>query len=110
MMAYLALYKKSDKVLASDTNWVASLNPAKILNLDINLVDTSFRSLKTNFNLLNANIKKLKPNLVLLTHLNGSPNYDKDFDKLKKYKFKVIEDAAQSFLINSREKNILNCV
>lgn len=105
MMAYLALYKKSDKVLASDTNWVASLNPAKILNLDINLVDTSFRSLKTNFNLLNANIKKLKPNLVLLTHLNGSPNYDKDFDKLKKkYKFKVIEDAAQSFLINSREK------
>ena len=61
---------------------------------------------------MNANIKKLKPNLVLLTHLNGSPNYDKDFDKLKKkYKFKVIEDAAQSFLINSREKKIYwNCV
>jgi dTDP-4-amino-4,6-dideoxygalactose transaminase len=105
MMAYLALYKKSDKVLASDTNWVASLNPAKILNLNINLVDTSYRSLKTNFNLLNNKIKRLKPNIVLLTHLNGSPNYNKDFDKLKKkYKFKVIEDAAQSFLINSREK------
>lgn len=105
MMAYLALSKKSDKVLASDTNWVASLNPAKILNLSVNLVDTSFRSLKTNFDLLNAKIKKLRPNLVLLTHLNGSPNYNKDFDKLKKrYKFKVIEDAAQSFLINSIEK------
>ena len=105
MMAYLALYKKSDKILASDTNWVASLNPAKILNLNINLVDTSYRSLDTNFNLLNAKIKSLKPNLVMLTHLNGSPNYNKEFDKLKKkYKFKVIEDAAQSFLIYSKEK------
>lgn len=100
MMAYLAISKSSDKVLASDTNWVASLNPAKILNLKICLVDSTKNSFQTNFYLLNKKIKKIKPNLVLLTHLNGDPNYNKEFNGLrKKLKFKVIEDAAQSFMV-----------
>ena len=58
----------------------------------------------------------MKPKVVILVHLNGQPNYNKNFDKLKKkMKFFVIEDAAQAFLsydekkINCGTKNEIGC-
>ena len=57
------------------------------------------------FNELNSKIVKYKPKLVFLVHMNGEPNYNKEFEKLKKkYKFFVIEDAAQAIFSKHENK------
>ena len=100
MMATLAAeIKPQDVVISPNLTWVATTNPAKILSADIKLVDTEKFSERISFEYLNEEIKKHKPKLVLLVHLNGQPNYDKEFQALKsKYNFFVIEDAAQALL------------
>ncbi len=100
MMATVASEIKSgDIVVAPNLTWVATTNPARIMGGKFILVDTKKYSQQVDFNELNQKIKKYRPKLVYLVHLNGKPTYNKDFDKLKKkYKFFVIEDAAQAFL------------
>ena len=100
MMATLAAgIKPKDVVISPNLTWVATTNPAKILSADIKLVDTQKFSERISFEHLNEKIKKHKPKLVLLVHLNGQSNYDKEFEALKsKHNFFVIEDAAQALL------------
>ena len=106
MMAALAMkIKARDKIICNNAAWIAAINPFLILKAKIYLVDTLKDSEKVNFFELNKLIKKTKPKLVILVHLNGQPNYDEEFEKLKiKYKFKVIEDAAQAFLAADKKK------
>ena len=108
MMATLALnIKKNDLIISNNFTWVATTNPAKILGAKIKLIDTKKYSQKLNFNELNKKIKKYKPKLVYLVHMNGETNYNSEFDRLKKkYKFFVIEDAAQAILSKYKKKNI----
>ena len=100
MMASLALkIVPNDVVISSNLTWVATTNPSKILGANIHLVDTEKHSEKVSFKELNKKIKELKPKMVLLVHLNGQPTYNEEFEELKsKYKFFVIEDAAQALL------------
>jgi perosamine synthetase len=106
MMATLALGTKSNtKVICTNMTWIASVNPSLICGADIYLVDTMFHSQRIDFIKLNNLIKKIKPNIVILVHMSGEPIFNKEFNTLKKkYKFKVIEDAAQSFLVKSENK------
>ena len=106
LMATLAAnIKNSHKIICPDMTWIATANPAKICGAKIYLVDSKKDSENVCFKSLNSTIEKIKPDIVYLVHLNGKPSYDDKFDKLKKkYKFFVIEDTAQSFLVKS-EKN-----
>lgn len=106
MMATLALdLKKQDKIISPNLTWVATINPARIIGSKIHLVDSQYNSEKINYELLNSSIKKIKPKIVYLVHLNGQPEYNSDFKKLKRrYKFKVIEDAAQSLFVKEKNK------
>ena len=106
MAAAIALNKKKRlKILAPNLTWIATLNPSIILNHKIHLCDTLKFSEKIDFKKMNSLIEKIQPDLVYLVHLNGQPNYDKKFEQLrKKINFKVIEDAAQSFLVKYNNK------
>ena len=96
---------KNKKVYASDMSWVASVNPAKILGADIELIDTKNKSDQVDFKILNQKIKNKNPFTVILSHLNGEPTYDQEFNKLKsKKKFFVIEDCAQAFPVKYKKK------
>ena len=106
MMATLALGAKSKtKVICTDMTWIASINPSLICGADVYLVDTIKESQKVNFDKLNNLIKKIRPDLI---HHNPEPVYNKEFNLLKKsFKFKVIEDAAQSFLVKNINKKFI---
>ena len=101
LMAYLALdILRNKKILTTNLSWVASINPALISNCKIELIDTYKNNQCVDFELLFAAIKKFKPDILVLVHLNGDIYYHPKFTYYKKkYKFKIIEDAAQSFLI-----------
>ncbi len=107
MMATIALNVNSkSKVICTNMTWIATINPAKIMGSKILLIDTEKNSLHVSFSLLNKNIKKYKPDLVYLVHLNGVPTYNKEFESLKKkFKFSVIEDAAQCFPVKVNKKS-----
>jgi len=97
--------KKNDLVYAPNFTWVATTNPAKLVDAKIQLIDSKKLSQKINFDELNKKIKKKIPKLVFLVHMNGEANYDNEFNKLKnKHKFFVIEDAAQSLLSKDYKK------
>lgn len=106
MMAALSTkIKKDDKVLCSNAAWVAATNPFLIMGAKIIVSDTKKNSEIVDFDSLNKKIIQEKPKVVILVHLNGQPNYNEKFHKLKKkYKFFVIEDAAQAFLSKHNNK------
>ena len=108
LMATLALdVRNKETVITNNFTWVATSNPAKILGANIKLVDTQKNSQKINFNDLNKKIIRYKPRVVYLAHMNGEPNYNKEFEKLKKkLGFLVIEDAAQAIFSKYNKKNI----
>lgn len=101
LMGTLALdIRKKDKIISPNLTWVASINPIRIIGSKIILVDCKNKSELVDYKKLNLKIKKHRPKLVILVHLNGQVIYNKEFDHLKKkYKFKVIEDAAQSLFV-----------
>lgn len=101
MMAYLALgASNKKKIICTNLSWIATINPALILGCKIYLVDTIKMSQTVNFKILNNLIKKIRPDIVVLVHLSGERAENDEFDRLKKkLNFKVIEDAAQSFLV-----------
>ena len=110
MLATLALgigYGK--KIICTDMTWIGTINPSIICGAKIYLVDTLPNSQKVCFNKLNNLIKKIRPDLVILVHLSGEIVYNKEFNYLqKKLDFYVIEDAAQSFLVNNHEHKFLH--
>ena len=101
LMGTLALdIRKKDKIISPNLTWVASINPIRIIGSKIILVDCKNKSELVDYKKLNLKIKKHRPKLVILVHLNGQGIYNKEYDHLKKkYKFKVIEDAAQSLFV-----------
>ncbi len=102
MATILSNLKPFDKVIISNLAWVAATNPVLIMGGNINVVDTMPGSEIIDYNKLNEAIIKIRPKLVILVHLNGQAKYNKKFDQLKKkYKFFVIEDAAQALLTKS---------
>lgn len=107
MMAALASgIKKGDLVYCSNAAWVAATNPFLIIGAEIKLIDTKKNSEIIDFNELNKKIRNRPPKLVILVHLNGQPNYNSEFEFLKKkYKFFVIEDAAQALLSKYKNKS-----
>ena len=110
MMANLALgINKNTKIITTNLSWIATINPSIILGSKIFLVDTEPYSQRINFKTLNKMIKKVKPNIVILSHLSGAAHIDREFVRLKKkYSFKVIEDAAQSFLHKFKKNKFFN--
>jgi len=106
MMATLALgIGPGKKVICTDMTWVATINPSLICKSKIYLVDTLPKSQRVCFKNLNKLIKKIKPDLVILVHLSGENVYNKEFNYLqKRLGFRVIEDAAQSFLVKDEEQ------
>ena len=107
MMATICSELKPNQIgICSNLAWVAATNPVLIMGGKLLVVDTVKNTELIDFKKLNHLIKLKKPKVVILIHLNGQPTYNKEFDKLKKkFKFFVIEDAAQAFLTINKNKH-----
>ena len=105
LMAYIALGAiKKKKILTTNLSWVASINPGLLTSSKIKLIDTYKYNQCVDFEILFEEIKKFKPDILVLVHLNGDMYYHPKLDIYKKkYKFKIIEDAAQSFLTKDKK-------
>ena len=97
---------KHRKVLITSYSWISSLTCVLRANLKPELIDLDNKSFKINKNELE---KKLNKNIhsVIYTPLFGDIGDIKEILRLKKkYKFKLIIDAAQSFGSAYLEKDI----
>jgi perosamine synthetase len=92
-------FKKNDILLTSIISFVSSPNSAKFLDGKVQFVDIANNdSISIDIDDLVRKIKKYKPKVVMPVHMGGASYNSKIIKKLsKKYKFKIIEDAAHSF-------------
>ena len=99
MLALKALgVKRNDEVILPNRNWIASANVLKYLGVKIKLVDIKGDGQIIDEEQIEKNINK-KTKLIFPAHLNGkSSNMRKILALAKKYKIKVLEDAAQGLM------------
>ncbi len=107
--------KKGDIVWTSANSFVASINCAKYLGAEIDLVDID----KDTFNLstyelkkklISAKKKRKLPKLIIIVHFAGLSCDLKEIYKLsKRYKFKIIEDASHAIGSKYYKNKIGDC-
>ena len=85
------------KIYCPAITWSGTINGALYANKKINLIDSKQNEVNADYSSILNKIRTT--DLLYLTHMNGKSAYDKNlFNKLKKKKIFIIEDAAQSFL------------
>jgi len=90
--------KPGDNVIVPAFTYVASASVPKILGANVIVSDVDPISLNTTPELLEDLVKKFNPKAVIVVDIAGLPSDIDGFVELsKKYNFKLIEDAAQSF-------------
>lgn len=107
--------KKGDIVWTSANSFVASINCAKYLGAEVDLIDID----KDTFNISISELKKKLlsakkngklPKLIVVVHFAGLSCDLKEIHKLaKKYKFKIIEDASHAIGSKYYKEKIGNC-
>jgi perosamine synthetase len=91
-------FNEKSNLLTSVISFVSSSNIAYFLGGKADFVDIDQDSVSMNIKNLEEKIKKNKPNILIPVHMGGASYNYKELRKLsKKYKFKIIEDAAHSF-------------
>ena len=92
-------FKQNDYLLTSVITFVSSPNSALFLKGKVGFVDIENNdSVSMCLKDLENKIKKYKPKVVMPVHMGGTSYNFKVIKRLsKKYKFKIIEDAAHSF-------------
>jgi dTDP-4-amino-4,6-dideoxygalactose transaminase len=96
-LAYqVAGLKKGDEVITTSMTFVATVNMLLVLGLKPIFVDIEDKTLNMNVDLIEKNITK-KTKAIVPVHFAGRPVRMDVIQKLaKKYKLKVIEDAAHA--------------
>ena len=86
---------KRDKVIVPDFTFAATINAVELSGAEPVIVDIGENDWNLDIKLLEKAILKVKPAAVIVVHTLGHPADMKSLLKLKKkYKFKIIEDAA----------------
>ena len=85
---------KSDKIVVPDFTFAASINAIELVGSIPLIVDINYQDWTLDTSILEQVILKEKPKAVIVVHTLGHPADMKKILKLKKYKIKVIEDAA----------------
>jgi dTDP-4-amino-4,6-dideoxygalactose transaminase len=104
--------KLGDRVLVSDYTHVATANVPKLLGCKVSFVDIDANTFNIDNCLLEDIARKFRPRFVIAVDVAGMPN---DIEALlelsKKYRFTLIEDAAESMggEINNRRVGSLGC-
>ena len=105
-LALLSLnINKNDEVLVPDFTWVASAAPIKYVGAKPIFVDVRKDSWCINEDLIENKITKKTKAIIVVDLLGNMPNWEKIIKIAKKYKLKIIEDAAES--IGAKYKNKL---
>lgn len=91
------IIKKGDEVITVSTTFPTTINPLLIYGLKPVLVDTVLPSYTANLEQIEKSITS-KTKLIMIPHINGSPNDMKRIMELaKKYNLAVIEDSCDAF-------------
>jgi len=99
--------KPGDNVIVPAFTYVASASVPKILGANVIVSDVDPNSLNTTPELLEDLVKKFNPKGVIVVDVAGLPSdIDGFVDLSKKYNFKLIEDAAQSFGAEYKNKKL----
>ena len=103
-----------DIVWTVPNSWVASANCASLCGASVDFVDIDLDTLNISISKLESKLKKAKknklPKILIPVHFAGNPcNQEKLFRLSKKYKFKVIEDAAHALGSKNKGRMIGSC-
>lgn len=107
-------FSKKSKLLTSVISFVSSANIAHFLDGKAYFADINLNDLNVSLEDLEKKIKKIKPQIVIPVHMGGHPCDMVKIKKLsKKYKFKIVEDAAHalgsSYLTKKLNDKVGNC-
>ena len=104
LMALMSLdLKKTDEVLIGNFGWIASVQPAAILNLNIKLVDVGPDVPNLTLKNIKKNISK-RTKVIIFMHFHGHSNNIVEISKFcKEKKIILIEDSCKAFM--SKDKN-----
>lgn len=98
---------KSDKIVVPDFTFAASINAIELVGGIPLMVDVNYQDWTLDTSLLEQVILKEKPKAVIVVHTLGHPADMKKILKLKKkYKIKVIEDAAGAMGAEFKNKKV----
>ena len=108
MCALLALgVKPGDKIVVPDFTFLSTSSVPKILGATIIPVDIDQKTLNIDINALEEIVKKNNVKVVIFVDVAGLPN---DIDSLvelsKKYNFTLLEDAAEAFGSEYKNKKL----
>lgn len=99
--------KSNDKVIVPNFTFIATSSIPKIMGAKIIPVDVDFNTLNMNPEILEKTLKKHKASCVIVVDVGGcSVDLDAFEDLAKRYKFTLIEDAAQAFGAEYKRKKI----
>lgn len=103
-LALLSLgIKKGDEVIVPNLTWVACASPIIYVGAKPVFIDVDEKSLCLNTDDYQKKITKRTKAIISVDLLGNMPNYDEILRISKKYKIKIIEDAAES--IGAKFKN-----
>lgn len=115
-IACLALgLSKNDLLWTVPNSYVSSANCARFCGAKVNFVDIDIGTLNICVRSLTKKLKNAKkknklPKILVVVHLAGNPSDMLEIKKLsKKYKFKIIEDAAHALGSFYKKNPIGNC-
>jgi dTDP-4-amino-4,6-dideoxygalactose transaminase len=105
---------KNDNIWCSNNTYIATINCALHLNLNIDLVDIDLKDYNISVECLEKKLfncqKKKLPRYLIITHIGGySCNIKKIYQLSKKYNFKIIEDASHALGAKYLGNKIGNC-
>ena len=90
-------FKKGDEIITTPMTFVSTIHNLYSYGLNIKLVDINLDDLSFDENILKKSITK-KTKGILINHYGGMPTNTKNIIQIsKKYKIKLIEDAATVF-------------
>ncbi len=99
--------KPGDKVAVPDFTFIATSSVAKILGASVIPIDIEPNTLNMDLNSLEENLKEKSIKFVITVDVAGLPNdIERIMELSKKYKFVLIEDAAEAFGSEYKNKKI----
>jgi perosamine synthetase len=107
-------FNKKSKLLTSVISFVSSANVAHFLDGKVYFADINLNDLNISLEDLEKKIKKINPQIVIPVHMGGHPcDMVKIKELSKKYKFKIVEDAAHAlgsnYLTTRLKDRVGNC-
>ena len=112
-LAYISAgLKKNDYIITSPLTWSATISSANHIGAKIKLIDIDKNTLNLDIKKLKVFLKKtkIKPKIIIPVHYAGAPVDMIELNKIcRKYKIKIIEDAAHAMGAKFNKSLVGNC-